>query len=524
MAAMANQDPFSVELRPAHLEDWLDALPYADFLKTAQMIEEALRATNRAALKPGQRLVLLELYWRPYRYLLNTLVKGGAQPVLRAAEQLQQRIEGLKRVALELAFGTRLGATEAAGKRSMFGGPTRLPAQARALAARLLSHALILNFHGYAPVPKNLWRELNEIYRQAEDDGTLATEVLEPEEDPPRTASVAGVYVQTAVTALADPYHLPPAAVWEIYEQVRDWTDAVRIGPFREVKNPAGFFVVDLAGAAPPMAYSRMDRTAAGPQHRLLDCAPLQRTVQGLLEHMAAGRTPQGLRLQRPHARMLLEFLQRAWGLPPKRYFPRQEKKGAADLACGYNAAFYFTNGRREFAYVHDETPDTGIEGGEQDGAEAAARYFTERWSFVDEGPGGFAVYSAEKPRSPVRVGELVAVHEADQGDAPWVLGVIRWLMVQRNLAHKIGIQVIAREPEAVAVQALTGDDAETRPRRGFMIADPAATNGFTLITPRGLYGEQRPLAVQLGERRLEFKAGSLRESTAVFDHFSCRT
>lgn len=519
---MANQNPPSVELRPAHLEDWLDALPYADFLKTAQLIEEALRGTNRAALKPGQRLELLELYWRPYRYLLNTLVKGGAQPVLRAAEQLQQRIEGLKRVALELAFGTRLGVTEAAGKRGVFG-PARSPAHGRVLAARLLSHAVMLNFHGYAPVPKNLWRELNELYRQAEDDGTLATQAPEPEEDPPRAASVASVYVQTAVTAAADPYHLPPAAVWEIYEQVRDWTDAVRIGPFREVRNPAGFFVVDLAGAAPPTAYSRMDPAHAGAQHRLLDCAPLQRTVQGLLEQMAAGRTPPGLRLQRPHARMLLEFLQRAWGLPPKRYFPRQEKKGTAEIACGYNAAFFFTNGRREFAYLHDETPDTGIESGEQDDAETAARYFAERWSFVDEGPGGFAVYSAEKPRSAVRVGELVAVHEVDGGDdAPWVLGVIRWLMVQRNLAHKIGIQVIAREPEAVAVRPRTGG-ADTGLRRGFMIADPAATNGFTVITPPGLYAEQRPLEVLLGERRIELKAGSLRESTAVFDHFSCR-
>ncbi len=512
--AMSNRDQTTAELRPAHLEDWLDALPYADFLRTAQMLEQALKQTNQEqGLKPGLRAELMALYWRPYQYLVNALAKGANQSLLRSVDALQARNEALKRVALELAFGTRIAVQEPGPKRALFGPQQRSPAAGLVAMARLLSHTLMLAFNGYQPQPKTVWRELHEVYLQAEAQGLLTEAHAEPAQDPPRSDSVLGVFVETAVTALADPYHLPPGAVWEIYEQVREWVADVRIGPYRPVKNPAGYFVIDLRGNGLPVAYAKFDPARATDGHRLLDCAPLQRLVQAHLEKVVAGTPSPGLHLARPHARMLLEFLQRSWGLPPKRYFPRQQKQGAVTLTCGYNATWFYTHGRQEFTLDREPDDDYASE-------DVANLYFTERWSFVDEGPGGFAVYTSEKPRSLVRVGELVGVQDGAGG---WTIGAIRWLMVQRDLAHKIGIQIVSRDADPVAVRALSGADAETRFRRAFMLTDPAATNGFTLVTPRGLYLDRRPVEVMIDNNRLQLTAGTLRESTIAFDHFSCR-
>ncbi|MCC7412217.1 MAG: hypothetical protein IT495_11385 [Gammaproteobacteria bacterium] len=519
--AMADNDEPAVELRPAHVQDWLDALPYADFVKTAQLVEAALRATSAATVKPALRFELVACYRRPYEYLLQALIDSTTQPATLGAEALQQRIEALKRLALELAFGTRLAAREAGEKKPGFS-TSEAATQANVGAARLLSQALMLNYHGYGPTPRNVWRELNELYQQCEQAGVLQAEVSETGAATQRPASIAGIYVQTSVTALADPYHLPPGAVWDIYAQVQDWCRLVRVGPYREARNPAGLFVIDLTGTGPPIAHAKFDARTLGPQHRLLDCTPITRAVQVSLEQLNAGKSPAGLKLQRQHARVLLEFLQRAWGLPPKRYFPRQEKKGAADIACGYNAAYFHCNGGHEFTAAHDGDAAADEEEALVS-ADAAQRYLLERWSFVDEGPGGFAVYSAEKPRSPVRVGEIVAVQEiGEEPDRPWLLGVIRWLMVQRNLAHKVGIQLIARAPETIVVRAQS-DDEESEPQRAFMLSDLTATNGFTLVTPRGFYREQRPLEATVSGAQMRLHTGSLRESAASYDHFSCR-
>lgn len=519
---MPNQDAPAVELRPAHLEDWLDGLPYADFQRTCDLLHGALRETNRQTLKSGLRLELARLYWRPYRYLLDSLARGGTQPLLHGAQALQQRSEALKQVALELAFAARRAMDEGEERRGVFGARPA-PGGAAVLAARLLSHALVLNFLGYAPVPPAIWHELLELYAQAEAAGTANAAVPEPGGEAPDTDSLRQVLVQTAMTALADPYHLPPGAVWEIYVQVQAWSGRVRVEPFHEIRNPGGHFVIDLHGAAGPLSYARFDRRTVSAGHRLIDCSALQPLVQAQQAALAAGAAPPaGLRLKRQHAPLLLELLRRAWDLPPKRYFPRQPRKGPVHLACGFNAAFYFSNAEREFAAV------TAPGGGEELDYDALAhdpsRYQAEQWIYADAGPGGFALRSAAAPRTPVRVGELVAMRDAGAANgAPWQLGVIRWLMVHPDLQHRVGVQIIARQPEPVAVRAPAAGDEPLEYRRGFLVAEPSATDGITLIAPRGLYRDGEVIELLSHGERLRLQAGRLRESTLVYDLFSCR-
>ncbi|MGE0385036.1 MAG: hypothetical protein AB7Q97_09925 [Gammaproteobacteria bacterium] len=503
-------------LKPSPLQQWLDDLPMTDFVRSAAMMERALQHSYHETLKPGMRLNLTALYWRPYRMLLDTLVGSESQPTLRSVDVLQARVEALRRVALELARGTRLGITEAAPAKALFGNPITAP-EATVWAARLTSHALMLNFQGYGPPLSPAWRELNDLFLYAERGGSVDERHADPEDPGLGADSVRGIYMETAAVAVTDPLHLPPGAVWEIYAQIRDWVDEIRIGPWHAARNPAGLFVVDLLGSSPPVPYARFDAGMARDHHRVLDCTGLQRRVQAVREQLGTpGAAP--LRLPRPQARLLLEILRRAWGLHPKRYFPRHERDGSASLAFGFNEAWQLANHGRDIVLESR----TGVIVGGEEVHEPRHAPAADPWQYVDEGPGGYAVYSATRPRAGVRVGELVAIRDADS-DRPWMVGAVRWLMVHDNLAHRIGVQIVGRDVESITLRATDGSDEDMQPQRAFLVADPSATNGFTVMTRAGLYAPGRPLELHVGGTRMRVTAATLRESALTFDYFSCR-
>ena len=64
-----------IETRPMYVEEWLDSLPYIDFVSTSQLMHESLKATNKVQMKPGQRMELVTLYNRPYQYYVDS--QGG---------------------------------------------------------------------------------------------------------------------------------------------------------------------------------------------------------------------------------------------------------------------------------------------------------------------------------------------------------------------------------------------------------------------------------------------------------------
>ena len=67
-----------IETRPAQVEEWLDALPYTDFNRTAELLEQATAVTNQEPLPTSERLQLVTLYSRPYQYYLDSRILGPA--------------------------------------------------------------------------------------------------------------------------------------------------------------------------------------------------------------------------------------------------------------------------------------------------------------------------------------------------------------------------------------------------------------------------------------------------------------
>jgi len=520
-----------IETRPIYIEDWLDSLAYIDFQKTSRLLYEATKQTNQQALKPSVRIELVEIYNRPYQYYLDSQISTGAQHTLQTIETMQEQIDVLKLIAANLSFACKLAVEETFNNKTMWG-QSKPPLPAMLMSLNYLSHALIFSFLEYAPTPKNVWRELNFNYSFAEDLKQENTIIIPPGGDPKKDAtSIANAYKRITLAALADPHHLPFGAVWETFKQLGSWTEYTQIKPFETLSDPKSIFVIDLESDSSPVAYSKFDEKTGNNNHRLLDASTLKTLIQKHLDLLEMGQgLDDSIQLSPYFAKSILKQLSKSWGLPPKRFSPRQARKGSLNLACGLNSIYFYVNGEQEFvtpstAENNDTTIDTGDLIEETDAA-APATYSYEHWGLVNQCPGGFAVITSEKPKNLAQVGDLVGIQKnsADtDSSAKWALGVIRWLMVRQNKIHKIGIQTIASDIFPAAIRATSGSLIESQFRRAFIVGDFTTSDKNTIITSKGLFMNDRKLEISYQDKFFQVTTHSLVEGAFSFEHLSVK-
>ncbi|MCI0399885.1 MAG: hypothetical protein L0Y67_08455 [Gammaproteobacteria bacterium] len=517
-----------VETRPIYVEEWLESLPYADFNRTSQLLQEALRATNIQSVKPLTRLELVQLYHRPYQYFIESHIKSSADRSLQSIEIAHMQVAAMKRIAVELAFACKLILNASSSKKSLWG-TSKLPIDAVLLGMHYLSHVLVLSFQGYAPMPKNVWHELNSFYGLAEQHNEHTTFLDAPGDDRDKQTTIDRKYKQILLAAVSEPHQLPYGAIWEIYDQLDQWAAETHLGGFQPVKEASGYFVVDLMSDARPIPFVKFRFETTTDHHRLFDCRPLESIIQQHLERIRLGQDQdEALQFAPRYAKPLLSHLLKVWGLPPRRAFPREQSASIMEITCGINATYFYLNGQRDFAKESGNDKEDGeiiVQGKvKHHEVEHPPRdYSAENWNVINQGPSGFAVFQNTKLRQPVRIGELVGLkgpgHNGAEND--WTLGIVRWLMIHKDMEHKLGIQILASKVRPGAVRALVGGKIDTEQRRAILAAAPEQDRAISLITTKGLYQEGRTLEITLGAETFQARADKLLMSTATLEQFS---
>ncbi|MDZ7735389.1 MAG: hypothetical protein U5P41_04065 [Gammaproteobacteria bacterium] len=506
-----------IETRPLHVEEWLETLPYADFQRTAQLLHEAMAATNTVAVKASAREELHGLYDQPYRYYLQSQIKAGAQHTLASMESMQQQLQLMKLLAADLAYMSQLIVNDAGKSKSLWGKKPPVTAVQQALA--YLSQALIFNFLEYGPTPRNVWKQLHSLYRFAEsiDKHHIAISTA----GGGRT-SVAHTYCRIVLTELVDPYHLPFGAIWEIYEQVDSWLDNIELLPYKNHDATAGLFVIDLNSDSPATAYDRFDANSAGDSHRLLDAGTLHRRAQQALDRILHGGRADGLEISDTYRRLLLAQMSRAWHLPPKRYFPRSRVNGELPVICGLKPTHFHMNGGRDFLENFSGSEPGGVEGLEVDDGPAVnvsqtgSHYTLEQWNMINKSSGGCALSRQQRPLYTVRVGDMIGLRlDEDGDDRNWQLGIIRWLMIDGSGHYRVGVKTLGTESKPVALR-INGSSGE--PLRGFLVNN----NGeISVVTARDVLGPEQTIEVLTPAGNETLQTVQLIEEMAGSEQFS---
>ena len=511
-----------IETRPIYVEEWLDSLPYIDFKKTSALLHEALQATNKADIKSATRLELIELYNRPYQYYVESQIKTGAQHTLQTIDAMQSQVAIMKQIAVGLSYGCKLAFDKAINKKTLWK-QSKPPMEAMLMSLNYLSHALIFSFLEYAPVPKNVWQQLNFIYEFAEDKECQRKIYSIPgANNKDIKTTIDHAYKRIMMASLVDPHHLPFGAIWEIYEQLNDWAEYTQVHPIQAVSNPTGYFVFDLKSDNRPVPYSKFNQEETTNKTRLLDSTPLESLIQKQIDLIQMGQQiDKDIVLSPFYAKSLLSHMLKAWGLPPKRYFPRKSKTGNLNLVTGINALYYVLNNGNAFTRIATNDNDDEIDVGEGHTVTpdtSSTHYTPENWRIVDEGSGGYAVIRNEKPKKPIRVGDLVGIN-IDGEDKNWSLGVIRWLMVSREV-HKIGLQNIADNAAPIALRACSGSKADREFRPAFLINNNNNPGDLSIIVEKGLYIAEREMEIRSNNKQQFIIAKNIIESSIAYEIF----
>lgn len=519
-------DKRQVETRPMYVEEWLDSLPYIDFHNTCNALYAALQGTNKVPMKSNQRMELIRLYNRPYEYYLNSQISSGAQHTLQSIETMQTQLEDMKRLAIALAHASRKTIDDVASHKSLWG-QTKPPLQSMLQAINYLSHALIFSYLEYSPPAKNVWFQLHYMYKFAE---TLKQEKtpfdLSGSKSKGNTTTAERLYRRILLVSLADPYHLPFGAVWEIYEQVNQWADKTALREFARVTDPTGVFVINKDKDSGPIPYEKFDTSKAGKSHHIIDTNGLLPVVEKHIQSTSSGKEDPDLTFSSYYAKSLLTIIYKAWSLPPKRYAPRQTSSGKLGISHGLNATYYFINNNEDFV----EKP-TGPQENDEDVVvgedkipldNPVRQYDLESWNLVDKSSGGLAILKNRRPGTGIRVGDLIGFSPKGSSNAEhgWVVGVLRWLLVKPDSAYRAGVQALSKKMLPGAIRVPAGNTLERTWSRALLSEHPAKNREILVITNRGLYGKGRRIELEYNGTVYTGTITSLNESTVGFERF----
>ena len=513
-----------VETRPMYVEEWLDSLPYIDFQNAVKLLQQALLAMNAVPMKSTQRMELVTLFHRPYKYYLDTQIRTGAQHTLQTMEAMQNELTGLRALAVQLGRASRLAMDEALTHKSLWG-QNKYPLQEIVMTVTYLSHALIYSFLEYAPTPQKVWHELNFLFQYAENLGQHQTPVKLVATSKKEVTSIEERYKRILLIALADPYHLPFGAIWEIYEQLHDWASLAELKPLVEVKNPEGHFVINLGVDSGPLPYVKFNTANKGPNYRLLDTKEILAIMRKHIQNFKPGKKIEGLVLAPFYADYLLGIIEKAWSIPSKRDFPRKPATGHINLMHGLNAGYYFINSEKDFNMHTDDSQEEYTVGAFTTTGGNGGFYKKEPWDLVDTSNGGIAVTRVGKPNNGIRVGDIVSMNLDSKNPNPesFRAGVIRWLLARQGNIYKTGIEIINKSVMAAAVRARHGNQNEREYRRAILVGNPHKQKDITVITSKGLYSQERDIEININEQIFKGKTVSMVESTTCFEQFNLK-
>ena len=514
LPADRSSPPRDLEVRPKAVKQWVESLPLAQPLDSARKLALHATSLNHTKVDPDDRVQILESYRTVTGVLFDELDAVYSKAVIPLAPKAKEALSIARQLASQMAIGYRLAIADRSGKLLGFG-KKQLPL----LMLRTMEcYATMLRaaYKSYTAVPEGLWRQVHQLYLDAERERVVA-EIVDPE----TKDAVINVYVECLLLALTDPYRLNPGETDKCVQQIRSARAPVTLGQMRPPTRTGGHFIVPCDQDRPPKPALSANDDMGGPNWRLLDCNPLVDKVRMRLNAVETGNVSATTKsLVTPDTLALLKKLVMLWGDPPKRANRRDPAEGSVAVCVGLKAVSWFVALEPKDAQAEKAMLQQGITVPLQrpDFSEAADMPVFE-YDIVNQSEGGLKVRRTGATPHALAVGEVVGLKQAQR--PRWRIAVVRWVTVLEEGGLEFGVQFLAPWARTVMVQP-TIASAGTQPRQALLLADEDQPDRYeTLLAPSNLHSDLREFEVASGGGHVtNVRARSLREKTARFDLF----
>jgi hypothetical protein len=506
--------PRDLEVRPRHVRAWIESLPSAQVGETSRKLLAHVVALNRARVDSEDRMQILESYRPLTAVLFDELDAVYAKATVPLGQKAREALNLARDLAGQIAIGYRIAIADRGGKLLGFGGKKQLPL----LMLRAMDHyAALLRaaYKSYTPVPQGLWREIHQVYLDAERE-RVAAEIV----DPDTREAVINVYVEALLLALTDPYRLSPGEVDTVTAQIRSSRAPVTLGQARPGTRSGAHFLVPCDCDKPPKPALSANDDNGGPNWRILDCNPIVDKVRMRLGALESGNVSATMRSAAgPELLSMLRKLITLWGDPPKRAFRRNPSEGTVAICVGLKAVSHFVA-------LEPKDPE-----GEQAILKRGITVPLKRPDFgdleempvfeydiVNASEGGLKVRRTGATPQALAVGEVVGIKQ--QHRPQWTIGVVRWITVFEEGGMEFGVQFLSPSARLVQVQPTIASSA-AQPRPGLLLADEDEPSRFELLLAApNTFSELREFELDSAGTLSHVRARALREKTARFDLF----
>ena len=504
--------PRDLEVRPRQVRAWLESLPLAQVADTARKVIAHAAALNRAKVDNDDRIQILESYRAVTTVLFDELDAVYSKATVPLGAKAREALTLARDLASQVAVGYRVAMAERGGK--LFGAKKQLPL----LVLRAMDHyAMLLRaaYKSYTPVPEGLWREIHQLYLDAERE-KIAAEIV----DPDTKDAVVNVYVEALLLALTDPYRLSPGETDKVTAQIRSARAPVTLGQSRPGTRSGGHFLVPCDTDKPPKPALSANDDTGGPNWRLLDCNPIVEKVRMRLTAIETGNVSATMRsAASPDLVALLRKLVILWGDPPKRASRRNPSDGTVAICVGLRAVSQFVAMEPKDPAAEQAMLKRGITMPLQRpefGELGEASVF--EYDIVNQSDGGLKVRRTGPTPQALAVGEVVGIKQAHR--PRWTIAVVRWITVYEEGGMEFGVQFLAPNARLVQVQP-TIAGTTSQPRPGLLLADEDDPDRYeVLLAQPNTFSELREFEIDSDGSVSHVRARALREKTARFDLF----
>lgn len=506
--------PKDIETKPKQAKSWVESLPLTKTVETGRTLLEHITTLNRSKLSADERLELMEVY-RPVLFtLLEELEHIFAYSTLPLPAKQREAFELARALATECAVSYKLFVVDRTSKLIAFGAKKSLPLpilRAMAYTARVL----LQSFKTYYPAPAGTWRDLNQLYAYAEEQGFLAETP-----DPEIKDSIADLYHEPVLLSLADPYRLMYKEADKVLELLAQFRSSVNLTDQRpENLDPQKVFLVALDSDRAPRLMAIAIKEPPGQVLRLVDLGKLVDKLKQKLVQLSTSKD--AAKTKGAHELYdLLTRLTRLWGDPPKRQFRRNAAETGVAVCSGIKAIAHFST----LAANEDPAADAAaIADGDTlpllkiPGDAVSRSLGVEEWNVLNQSPNGLRLHREPGGVVGVTVGEVVGVRFS--GGQSWNVGIVRWLNVLENNDLEFGVELIAPSAQPLEIEPTISANSKIQPA---LKLPPVHGEGDsdTLLTYPDTFSDLREFALNDGQQTTTIRSTGLVEKTSRFEIF----
>ncbi|OYY49247.1 MAG: hypothetical protein B7Y48_07020 [Methylophilales bacterium 28-44-11] len=493
LAPIALDSVASAETRPPKVIEFTTHIGHLDtFLAGSRLLDE-LKLLNRQKIDADTRIQTLELYRKITLEIGHDLEEVYGNAAVPIPEEAKNHATLAEAIWLETGYGYKRALLDLKQKLINFQEDKQHSLVIFRIIEALKNEALV-NYLCYTVPSDTLWSDLHKVYFHALQLGIEDAEVNEHIWSP-NNKTIHLVYIQTLLMNLANPQRLSKANIRKMSHYVGSLAKFAELRGMGLIEKPMGVFLIELDSNKPPVPYLKNRNAPSVETDILLVTVEVARHIHQQLKFIQKSKTQSNEPLPATALEVvdeeLLKHLIKYFGVTTTRTFARQEKKQAAELAIGLEAAsILFRSNKR------------------------AKEEIRSYWEIMNTSPDGYALKTTHLTDLKVEVGELVSIKESEY--SPWVLGYVVWLITK--VQHiEAGIKLIAPSAKSVSIKS----PSNTITYNALLLPSMKALNQpISILTECGYLQEDSAVEMKEGIKKSKLKIKQLVERSACFDRF----